>query len=383
MTRFIQDWARTCVAALMLLTSLLPGSAVAQTDGLPPGPGMPGAIMRDPVTGRIGAAPPVLEIHVCVDMADDPACETVSLQSALSGISRGGTVILHAGEYRQAARLDVHRTHIQALPGAALVGVAESGKGALVVTANDVVIEGLSCAGISVRDRNGACIRMEGRNLTLRRVHFHDSEQGLLAGGDTGLILVEDSRFENLGQGGQAHGIYVGGGELIIRRSVFISSKGEGHEIKSRAARTLVEDSIVASLNSRDSYLIDVPNGGDTIIRRNILQEGPASANNGAIAFAMEGDKRENSSILVENNVILMDRPGGIVVKAKSGHKATMTGNVIVGPTEKFRFGAVKSACNEFGNVCLAGRPELKARDGLMLPRINNLDKILAETGLW
>lgn len=375
--------ARRIAGMLFVAALLLAGGAEAQSNRFPENSGgMLGRVMRDSVTGRIVPAPPVLETHVCVAMTDDPACELTSLQSALSNISLGGTVVLHPGRYAQAARVPVDRTRIQALPGAELYGTSLDGKAALVITANDVVIEGLACSGISVRDRNGACVRLEGKNLTLRNVHFFDSEQGLLSGGDRGLILVEDSRFENLGAGGRAHGIYVGGGELVIRRSVFIASKGQGHEIKSRATRTTVEDNVVASLNSKDSYLIDLPNGGDATIRRNVLQEGPVSSNNGAIAFAMEGNRYDESRLRVEDNVILMDRKGGILVKAK-GFQAELAGNVIVGPAGAYHLGETLSGCGESGNVCLGSRDSLGPDGSLPLPRMPGLGRILSETGLW
>jgi len=212
-------------------------------------------------------------------------------------------------------------------------------------------------------------------------VHFFDSENGILTSKNTGVILIEDSRFENLGKGGQAHGVYIHSGELIIRRSVFISSKDEGHEIKSRAARTIIEDSVVASLGGRDSFLIDIPDGGEAIIRRNLLQEGPASANYHAVAFAAEGDKYENSHITIEDNVILMDRRYSIIVLTK-GHVANFERNVVIGDTRIYKFGAVNAACGRSGNVCLPNVAEARKRGPLPLPRIDNLDSLLAETGL-
>jgi hypothetical protein len=369
------------IGVLAIVGGLLAGAVFAEGKGLPAGTPSPGNIARDPVTGKIKLVPPKAEIHVCADMKQDAACNTGSLQSALSAIAPGGVVVLHPGDYRQAAHIRQNGTRLRALPGAALVGVAAGRKAALVVTANDVVIEGLACSGISVRDRNGACIRLEGMNLTLRRVHFYDSESGLLASRNTGSILIEDSRFENLGKAGRAHGIYVNSGELIIRRSVFIASKDEGHEIKSRAARTVIEDCVVASLDGRDSFLIDVPNGGEAIIRRNLLQEGPASVNYHAVAFATEGDKYENSRITIKDNVILMERRFSIIVRAK-GHAANFERNVVIGESGMYKFGAVNAACGRSGNICAPTAAKARERRTLPLPRIDNLDSILAETGL-
>lgn len=348
---------------------------------MPKAPGVLGDVIRDPETGRFKVVPPKAILHVCADMAQDPACELTSLQTALNRLTVNGEVVLHPGAYREAAFVRRHGTHIRALPGAALVGIAIGGKGALVVQANGVVIEGLTCSGISVPSLNGACVRLEGADLTLRGVHFFDSETGLLAGKNSGRIVIEDSRFENLGRKGRAHGIYVNGGELIIRRSVFLASKDEGHEIKSRAARTVIEDSVIASLGGRDSYLIDIPNGGEAIIRRNLLQEGPVSVNYGAIAFAMEGERYKGSRLVIEDNVILMERQHGIVVRAK-GHKAAFARNFVVGDARIYSFGAVDAICGQADNVCLPRPVDAKGRPDLPLPNIAGLEGILVETGL-
>jgi len=358
------------------------GGPAGRGGGLPPAPGFIGEIVRDPATGRLKAIAARREIHLCADRRQDPACDSASLQSALDRIAPGGVLVIHPGDYRKAAFVRRDGTRIRALPGARLLGAAVGGKGALVVQANDVTIEGLACSGIAVPSRNGACVRLEGRNLTLRRVHFFDSEQGVLAGGSPGQILIEDSRFENLGRDGQAHGIYTGGGELIIRRSLFLAAKEEGHEIKSRAARTVVEDSVVASLGGNDSYLIDIPNGGEAVIRRNVLQEGPASVNFTAIAFGMEGIRHAGSRLAIEDNLILMDRPSAIVVDS-AGPAASFVRNVVAGPRGGYRFGAVAAACGAAGNVCVAGRGEGLRLARPVLTGIGGLDGILAETGLF
>lgn len=389
-------WKRrsACLAAALLAVlaaSLPPAPAGAQErdrpetgrrGGLPSGPGVIGDIVRDPATGRLIARPPKLEIHLCKDKRQDAACDAGSLQVALNRIAPGGVLVIHPGDYREAAYVRRDRTVIRALPGARLVGAAVGGKGALVVRANDVTIEGLACSGISVPSRNGACVRLEGHNLTLRRVHFFNSEEGVLAGHRAGSILIEDSRFEHLGRGGQAHGIYTGGGELIIRRSLFLASKGQGHEIKSRAARTVIEDSIVASLGGNDSYLIDISNGGVAEIRRSVLEQGPASVNDTAIAFGREGIRNEGSRLTIEGNLILVDRPRTIVV-GSAGPAAAFARNVVAGPRTDYRLGDVAAGCGAAGNVCVAGRAE-----GLRLARpklagIPRLDETLREIGLF
>jgi hypothetical protein len=146
-------------------------------------------------------------------------CPYASLAQALSAAGPGDTVSIGAGTYAEAGVIAADRVKLIAAPGAELKGVAVEGKAAIVVKGNDALIEGLDCSEISVPDHNGACVRLEGHNLTLRHVHFHDSEEGVLTGPDTGTLTIEDSVLERLGAGGLAHGVYAGAMEaLVIRR---------------------------------------------------------------------------------------------------------------------------------------------------------------------
>ena len=80
------------------------------------------------------------------------------------------------GLYREAVEVNVPNITIRGDPGAHVTGEALNGKGAFVVRAKNVTIEGIECSGISVRDGNGACIRLEAPSLTVRNVYFHDNE---------------------------------------------------------------------------------------------------------------------------------------------------------------------------------------------------------------
>lgn len=267
---------------------------------------------------------------VCPPGGEPADCDHRDLRTALARAGDGAVIVLRAGRYRQAGVLRANGVTIRGEPGAHLVDTAAEGKAALVVKGDDTTVEEIECSGIRVPDGNGACIRQEGRNLTLRRVHFHDSQEGLLTGSDVGRIVIEDSRFERLGHGGRAHGVYVGATEsLEIRRSTFFASKEEGHEIKSRARRTLIEDSIVASLDGRDSYLVDIPDGGDVTIRGNVLQEGPNSANWGVLAFGLESLRYPENHALVEDNTIIVDRHPARLLQSRM--PVTFRDNVVVG----------------------------------------------------
>jgi hypothetical protein len=167
-----------------------------------------------------------------------------------------------------------------------------------------------------VADGNGGCVRLEARNLTLRRVHFRDSQSGVMSWNrDSGTVRIEDSRFERIGR---AHGVYIGRGDthLILHNSAFLSSTEEGHEIKTRAAKNTIEHNVIASLDGVDSRLIDLPEGGENIIRGNVLEKGPVSSNQDLIGIGMEAHRglHEKNSTLIEGNIFIMERRGGNVL---------------------------------------------------------------------
>ena len=255
------------------------------------------------------------EVRACVE--DDCSYRTVAY--ALSAASDGDTVRILPGVYRDGGIVRANDVRIEA-EGVHLFDAAWEEKANLVVKGNDTVIVGLRCSHIRVPDANGACIRAEGRNLTLSGVHFHDSQTGILSGATAGRIVIEDSRFERLGNRGEelgnAHAIYIGSiDEFVLLHSRVLASVGEGHEVKSRAARTVIEGNVIASLSGHDSRQIDLPNGGDILIRGNVLEKGPNSSNHQVLGIGMErgrgyGTDHELSRAIIEGNTVLLDRRG-------------------------------------------------------------------------
>ena len=153
-------------------------------------------------------------------------------------------------------------------------------------------------------------------------------------------MTIEGSRFERNGSGGRAHGIYVNSGDkFVLRHSQIISTKGEGHTLKSGAKRTVIEDSVLAALGGRNSRAIDAYAGGVLEVRRSVIQQGPNSDNSEAIGVALELNRTNPKphSTLIEDNWIIFDdlsRCCRWLFKAKQLGPITLRGNKIVGMTE-------------------------------------------------
>lgn len=259
-----------------------------------------------------------------------------SLQKAFDMVKPGGIVRLEPGTYKEGGTLKKGHDGvlISGSPGVVFDGVTVGGKAAFVIQSDNITMEGVKCINMAVGSGNGACIRHESGNLTLRNVNFSFNENGILTWSNSNKILVEDSVFEGNGKGGRSHGMYIGDAkQLIVRRTRVVSSKDQGHGIKSRAEHTLIEDSVIASLEGDDSYLIDIPNGGNAVIRNSLLVEGVNTSNWFILAYGMEKQKYPLNAIRLEKNVIITDREGGS--KFMNIHEKmpapVLRGNVIVG----------------------------------------------------
>lgn len=292
-------------------------------------------------------------LRVCPSEATDSSCTHRELQAAIAAAQPGDTIVLAPGIFEQGAVINVDRVVLRGEPGAHLKGHPVQGKAALVIAGAKVVVDGIECSNIQVPDRNGACIRAEGDDLTVKNVWFHDNEQGILSGPAGGTLLVENSRLERNGRDGYAHGIYIGRAveTFIFRGNEVLSTGSEGHGVKSRARQTIIENNVIAGLDGDDSRAIDIPNGGDVVIRNNILEKGPNSANSQMIGLSLEGDPHPSNTAIIERNLILFDMnvsgvagaldeyvdvvpDRGTVILSQPPAMVTLRDNVIVGARE-------------------------------------------------
>lgn len=256
-----------------------------------------------------------------------------SLREAQAALRDGDVMVIAEGVYADPLVIVKDKVEVKGSGRVIFDGASAEGKAAIITKGNDISIINIECRNIAVPDKNGACIRAEGNGLVVDHVYFHDSEQGILSGNHQ-TIKITDSRFESIGKIGLGHGIYIGGGELYIDNSLFLASKSEGHEIKSRAAKTIIRGSVVASFSSVDSRLVDVPNGGELVIENSVLEQGPTSANSTAVGYGLEGFKYTKNNVLLENNVIILERQGNNklldAASASAGYAIKIENNLIV-----------------------------------------------------
>jgi hypothetical protein len=167
-------------------------------------------------------------------------------------------------------------------------------------------------SGAHVPDRNGAAVRYEGCNLTIRNCYFHDNEDSLLTALGGGEILIEYSEFAHNGYGdGESHYIYIYHASSFTFRYCYSHHAKVGHLVKSRAAvNYILYNRLSDELDGTASYELDLPNGGTSYVIGNVIHQGPASQNPTMIACQKEGPSPSNPGhdLYVLNNTFYNEK---------------------------------------------------------------------------
>jgi len=265
------------------------------------------------------------------------------MPSAAAAAARAGDrILLRSGRYQDCAIWRVPDLTIEAQGGKVEIsGPVCRGKALFVTAAPRITIIGITFRGAVAEAGNGAGIRAEGGSLTVRRSRFEGNQNGILTAASMpgAIIRIEDSAF--IGNGALerdsdcAHGLYAGDLALLaIHRSRFEATR-ICHHVKSRARRTeIIDSAILDEAPGRASYLVDVPNGGDLLLRNSELRKGPTVGNpTAAVVIGAEGVRQPTQSLLIENNRFTnrMTRET-VFVRNLSVTPAELNGNTLAGP---------------------------------------------------
>lgn len=194
-------------------------------------------------------------------------------------------------------------------------GRHSQGKAIWVVAGNDTVVDNIELSGCTVPDHNGAGIRQEGANLTVRNAYFHDNEDGILAGNNaTSTILIEYSEFAHNGYGdGQSHNLYINHVARLVFRYNWSHDAVVGHLLKSRAARNdILYNRLTGEAGASESYEINLPSGGLSFVIGNLIEQ-PSTSQNGAMLdyLSESSDANADNRLFVVNNTFVNNRGAG------------------------------------------------------------------------
>lgn len=225
-------------------------------------------------------------------------------------------------------------------------GKSAQGKAIWVVAGNNIVVENVEMFGAKVADQNGAALRLEGTNFTLRSAFLHNNENGILSGVNLNShILIEYSEFGYNGNGtGYTHNVYIGNAGRLTFRYNYSHDAHVGHNLKSRARVNTIAYNRFSSLNpgetgstaaGKPSYEINLPNAGTSYVIGNVIQQPASNSNSILLSYGEEGASNPAHDLYVVNNTFLNDNTssGNFVKIGSSVTKKVLLQNNIFGGT--------------------------------------------------
>lgn len=263
--------------------------------------------------------------------------------AAIAAASDGDTILIdaagnYAGDVCAWSRNGLSLIGINGRPHIDAAGENAQGKAIWVIAGNDTLIENIEFSGCQVPDQNGAGIRQEGANLTVRRSYFHDNENGILAGNNAAsTITIEYSEFAHNGYGdGQSHNLYINHVAALVFRWNWSHGAVVGHLLKSRALRNdILYNRLTGEAGGSESYELNLPSGGLSFVIGNFIEQ-PSTSQNGALLdyLSEPGTANPDLRLFVVNNTFVNNRGAGtfLQIGANVTTPALARNNIFFGP---------------------------------------------------
>lgn len=313
-----------------LVVALLAGFAFAQGNSdLPYSPDYRGEIRRGPdgklfvVPRSAGAEERAGDGPMRATMVVGPGEKVATITEAAALAKDGDVIDIRSGDYRrQPAVWTQNNLLIRGVgqrPVMIADGASAEGKAIWVVRGGAIRIENIEFRGARVPDGNGAGIRFEKGNLTLRRCAFFDNEMGLLTANSADLTLdIADSEFGSAPrhQGQLHHLLYVGAiGKFTLTGSRLWQGY-LGHLVKSRARENhVLYNMLVDGAEGRASYELEFPNGGVAYVVGNAIGQSAASDNPAVVAYGAEGQRWGDNALYLVHNTLTNDGANAYFLK--------------------------------------------------------------------
>jgi centrosomal CEP192-like protein len=284
----------------------------------------------------------------CAAIAAAAAGDTIQIDSSITYV---GDVCAWTTPNLTLQGVGGARAHIDA------GGLNSQGKGIWVISGANTTVENIEFSGASVPDHNGAGIRQQADNLTVRNCFFHDNEEGILTDASlTSTITIEFTEFGFNGFGdGQSHNVYIGNIATLIFRYNYSHHAKIGHLLKTRAAQNFIlYNRLSDEATGTSSYQIDIPNGGLSYVIGNVIEQGPLNDNSTFIAYLEEGTNpgNPNEQLFVINNTFVNDASSGIFISPALGAApVVIKDNIFSGPGTITNQASAVQANNFSGNA--------------------------------
>jgi len=280
-----------------------------------------------------------------------PGKTYATIRAAAQAAQSGDSILIDAGTYTgDVCSWNANNLVVKGVGGRPILranGASEGDKGIWVVNGLNFTADNIEFSGaVSSSGLNGAGIRFKTSGaVTIRNCYFHDNQDGILGGADN--LTVEYSIFDHNGYGdGQSHNMYVWGGSFTLRYS-YTHRANQGHDVKTRSAKNYIYcNRIMDESDGLASYEINVPNGGETYIIGNVIEQGPRSPNSNIIRYAEEGASNPSQDLYIINNTIVNNAGGGTFINIAGSGRGTIRNNIFCGPGTTWTGGTVTSSNN-------------------------------------
>ena len=164
------------------------------------------------------------------------------------------------------------------------------------------VLVGFDLAGAHNTSHNGAGVRINQANkVTIRECVIHKNDMGIMSNGDGTPQAAADQLIENL---------YLGGMSVTLR-GCEVHSSLTGHNIKSRAHRTVVLGCYVHDSANREFDLVDDKayttfSGSDAVLAGNVIVKAAnCPGNRAVIHFGQDGGNEHDGVLYLVHNTIV------------------------------------------------------------------------------
>lgn len=252
------------------------------------------------------------------------------IEAALVKAKPGDVIVVYPGAYQQTALLVTtpRLSFKAAAPNITLDGQGfnYSGKGrvprAIIQfdpSASGCTLEGFVLLHASNESFNGAGVRInQANNIVIRDCVIQNNDMGIMSNGSfqdqtatNQLIegcLISDNGTQK--HPGFNHNLYLGGTSVTVRRCE-IARSVTGHNVKSRAHITRVEDCFVHDAANREFDLVDgtgttdVPRSDAFLIGNRIVKSPHCTGNRNVIHFGKDGTARHDGTLYVTRNRIV------------------------------------------------------------------------------
>lgn len=266
--------------------------------------------------------------------------QTYTMPSQVTGlVNDGDTVDIETGTYlSDVAPWTANNLLLRGVGGFAHMesnGFAWADKAIWVIQGNNTTVEWIEFSECAVPDQNGAGIRQEGLNLTVRHCWFHNNENGILAGElHPSTIRIEHSEFGHNGYGdGFSHNLYIGNVDSLIFRYNYSHHAHVGHELKSRAWVNMIEYNRFSNEADGDaSREVDLPNGGPSFLIGNVIQQGPQGQNSNLVGYGLEGLTNPGAhQLFAINNTLVNEKNTGSFFQTNANVLLKAYNNILAG----------------------------------------------------